>query len=87
MPREDAKHVEDLEILAGRRRGQSAGKAAVRYDDLAALVDLPSDLKSGYAAGAAPTAAEHDALVDDLHAIALHLSAVGIAVQLKRTLK
>ena len=74
--------VEKLETLDGtRRRGAVARKAAVRVEDLSALLTLPAKLKSMKAAGSTPTAAEFDALVDDVAALHAGLKAVATALQ------
>lgn len=73
---------EKLETLDGSR-GTGAGqrKAAVRIEDISALLELPKKLKSAKAAGAAPTKAEYDALVDDVTALFNRLTAVAQALQ------
>lgn len=76
------KLIEKLEVLAGTRAGPGgASGAAVRLSDLSGLLALPPTLKSAHAAGAAPTAAEFDALVDDVQALHLRLLAVAEALQ------
>lgn len=55
-----------IDTLDGSRR-QNVGRAAVRLDDLNGLLAMPETLKSEKAAGSAPTKAEFDALVGDVH--------------------
>ncbi|SFV31384.1 hypothetical protein SAMN05216456_1324 [Devosia crocina] len=64
----DARLVEDLELLVGSRaRGKS--RAAVRIEDIEALLQVPRNLRSKKAAGATVDPAEFNALVDDLTAL------------------
>lgn len=77
----DRRLVEQIETLAGTRRHDARGKAAVRLEDLGAVLQMPPRLKSARAAGAAPTKAEFDALVDDVHAIHRRLLALAEAIQ------
>jgi hypothetical protein len=72
---------EKIETLDGSRSKQNRRKAAVRLEDLAGLLALPPELKSAHAAGDAPTAAEFDALVDDVHEIQRRLTALRDALQ------
>lgn len=71
---------EKIEVLDGSRRGKNQ-KAAVRIEDLYALLQLSQRLKSAKAAGAAPTKAEFDALVDDVSHIHQRLRALSNALQ------
>ena len=77
---EDARAREDLEVLAGRRP-KAAQQSAVRVADLLPLLHLPGKLKSAPAAGAAPTKAEHDALVSDVLEVANRLKEVATLLQ------
>lgn len=79
----DRRHIEMIETLAGARRHDGAGRAAVRLDDLAGLLQVAPRLKSAKAVGASPTKAEFDALVDDVHALHRRLLAVAQALQAK----
>lgn len=58
---------EKLEVLDGSRRKTTARRAAVRIEDLQALLQVRSKLRAAKAAGATPTKAEFDALVDDMN--------------------
>ena len=60
---------ERLDKLAGTRGKAAIRKAAVTIEDLQSLLEMPLTLKSAAAAGAAPTAAEHDALVAVVEAL------------------
>lgn len=71
--------TEKLEILDGSRKNRR--RAAVRIEDVAALLELGPSLKSAHAAGSAPTKAEHDALVDDVRMLHQRLQAVQLALQ------
>lgn len=73
--------VESVEILDGRRG--SPAQAAVRLEDLRALMDLPPSLKATPAAGSTPTAAEFKALIDDVLALQIRLRAVVSALELR----
>lgn len=61
---------EKVETLTGERAG--GARRAIRNSDLATLrkIKVP-EITARYAAGAAPTKAEHDALVDDVRAMRL----------------
>lgn len=74
---------EHVEILAGRRR-RSIDEAAVRLADLDGIMQMPSRLQSAKAAGSTPTAAEHDALVQDVQMLHQHLMAIMTAIQQRR---
>lgn len=75
------RELEMLELLDGSRRKRVAPKAAVRIEDLSALLEIPPKLKSVKAAGDPPTQAEFDALVDDVHAIHRRIAAVAAVLQ------
>lgn len=77
----DPRLVEKLETLDGSRRRDAIGKAAVRLEDLQPLLELAPRLQSAKAAGATPTQAEFDALVDDVHALHRRLMAVVDVLQ------
>lgn len=79
---QDKRNQETLETLAGERRG-AARLAAVRIEDLAGLFELETRLQSSSAAGATPTAAEHDALVEDVQMLHRRLVAIMEALQTK----
>lgn len=78
----DASLREKIEVLDGSRNS-TRRRAAVRIEDAIALLQLPASLKSAAAAGAAPTKAEHDALVSDIHALHARLKEVADALQEK----
>lgn len=78
----DQKLIEKLQVLDGSRAGSQEG-SAVRHRDLAALLQLPAQLKSAKAAGGTPTAAEFNALVDDVKALHQRLQEVAAIVQSK----
>lgn len=79
---EEVRLIEDNEVLAGRR-SQQRRMAAVRIAHLDGILQLPARLQSVKAAGAAPTAAEFDALVTDVAALHTGLMAVMKALQAK----
>ena len=81
----DRRHIEMIETLAGARRHDGAGRAAVRINDLAGLLQVPARLKSAKAAGASVSVEEHNALVDDIHALHRRLVAVAQALQARTT--
>ena len=59
---------EKVETLTGERANGS--RRALRKSDLDTLAKIKvPELKGRYASGAAPTKAEHDALVDDLKSL------------------
>lgn len=81
----DNRHIEQLEILAGMRaKGESRRRQAVRIEDLAGILDLPETLQSTTVT-AAPTQAQHNALVQDLHTIHQRLTALSQALTAKLT--
>jgi hypothetical protein len=67
---------EKLEILNGDRVGRRE-KAAVRVEDMAALLQLLPDMQSSDAAADPPTQAEFNALRADLKMIHTRLKAVA----------
>lgn len=72
-----ARTIEKVEVLDGTRSRQK-GRAAVRIDDLAPLLQI-KQMQAAKAAGATPTQAEFDALLADfnaLHARLLELSQI-----------
>jgi len=69
---------EQLQALVGDRGAGREDKLAVTRDNAATLGTL--QLLSANAAGATPTAAEHNALVADLRALAAVLNAVGAKI-------
>lgn len=77
----DERLIEKVEVLDGSRSRGAKGRAAVRMDDLAGLQSLQARLQSVKAAGAAPTKAEFDALVDDVTAVFLRLRALADAIE------
>lgn len=71
---------EDLQVLVGSRaRGRS--RAAVRIEDIAALVELAPKLKSAKAEGEVVSAAEYNALVSDVAALHGVLLSIASALQ------
>ncbi|MRX32802.1 hypothetical protein [Aminobacter sp. MDW-2] len=79
--REFSDLTETVDTLAGKRP-RAAEKAAVRIEDLAGLLLLTPKIKASRA-GAAPTADEFNALVDDVKAIHDRLSTIVQALQPK----
>lgn len=77
----NSRDKEVLDLLAGRRSGKARRQAAVRVEDLAGLLELSPKLKAKKAAGATPTKAEFDALVDDVAALHRVLLIVVNAIQ------
>lgn len=76
----DDRLKEKIEVLDGSRR-KTTRRAAVRIEDVEALLQVRTKLKAVKAAGANPTGAEFDALLDDVEAILLRLVAVADALQ------
>lgn len=76
---------EKLEILDGSRRTTVAHLAAVRVQDLEAVLQIRMKLRSAKAAGPTPTKAEFDALFDDVRDIHTILVALQATLQ-KRVL-
>jgi hypothetical protein len=76
----DPKHIETLEVLAGRRGTKSSRQAAVRIADLVALLDVPPTLKSTQVSGS-PTETEHNALQADVTMLFNRLKALHDALQ------
>jgi hypothetical protein len=69
--------LERVQAAIGERRQDGTGKEAVTHDDVAGLGTLV--FKSAYVT-ATPTAAQYNALVDDLRALAAVLNAVGASI-------
>jgi len=76
----DALLRERIEALLGERP-RAMEQSAVRIADLRPILSLKPDLRSAPAAGAAPTKAEFDALVRDLHDTRQLLRAVSEALR------
>lgn len=74
---------EQLDVLDGSRGLQARGRAAVRVEDLAALLQI-QQLQSAKAAGSTPTKAEFDALVDDVHRLHARLMELSDAMRERR---
>lgn len=68
---------EKVEVLNGDR---ARPRAAVRLEDLAGLLQVPPKLQAQKAAGAAPTKAEYDKLLEDVHDLHNRLLAVAQAL-------
>lgn len=66
---------ESLETLAGNRQRGAKQKAAVRIEDLAALADMP--ILTSRTVAAAPTQAEHNALVADVRELYTRVAIVA----------
>lgn len=82
----DDRHIrEKVETLDGSRSSSPdlRQQQAVRVVDLSGLLALKTDLQSTKAAGAAPTAAEFDALVEDVHRLQARLIQVQEALSKK----
>lgn len=73
--------IEKVEVLDGSRSGGSRRRAAVRIEDLDALLQIPPRLQATKAAGATPTKAEFDALLVDVQTMQARLIAVASALQ------
>lgn len=73
---------EKLEVLDGSRT-KDRRRAAVRVEDMQALLQISSRLKSAKAGGSTPSAAEFDALVEDVHALHARLAEIAAAIQKK----
>lgn len=79
---DEARALEDLQVLVGSRaRGRT--RAAVRIEDIAALVELAPKLRSAKAEGESVSVAEYNALVGDVQAIHGALLTVAAALQEK----
>lgn len=76
----DRHQVEKLDVLDGSRNADRR-RAAIRIEDIAPLLELRPTLRAAKAAGAAPTAAEYNALVADLVDMHARLKAVVLAIQ------
>jgi hypothetical protein len=83
MAADDDQLRQRLDELDGSRR-PNKGRAAVRLDDLNGLLQLPDALKSAKAAGATPTKAEFDLLVEDATMILTKLRSVVAALRARR---
>lgn len=79
----DRKSIEKLEVLAGERGREMRAQQAVRVEDLQPMLEFSARLKAQKAAGATPTKAEFDALVDDVAKMATQLAAVAQALATK----
>lgn len=73
--------AEDFAILNGTRAGRNQTGRAVRIADVQPALEFPRNPKSAPAAGAAPTKAEFDALVADVHAIYRQMAALSDALR------
>lgn len=73
--------IEKVEVLDGSRSGGSRRRAAVRLEDLVALLQIPPRLQASKAAGATPTQAEFDALLADVQTLQTRLIAVAETLQ------
>lgn len=62
-------------------RGTDRSKRAVRLADMVPLAEFPKTQRSKKAAGATPTKAEFDALVDDVQTVFRQLSAIADALR------
>lgn len=72
--------TDTVETLAGKRR-RALGRAAVRIEDLRGMMDVAERLQSAAATGAAPTKAEHDALVRDVQMLHQALKTMATALR------
>lgn len=72
--------AERIEVLDGARP-RDRRCAAVRQEDLQGLMQVSDSLKSAKAAGALPTAAEFEALVEGVHMLHRRLIATVRALQ------
>jgi len=75
------RHLERLEILDGSRNSNRE-LAAVRVKDLMPLLQF-KQLQATAAAGAAPTKAEHDALLADVKQVVARLNEIATLLQEK----
>lgn len=78
----DTRIREQVETLDGSR-GRARERAAVRVEDLKALLQMPNRMQASKAAGAAPTKAEFDALVVEVEFLRARLYEVMQALQAK----
>jgi hypothetical protein len=81
-PRELTRSLEELGVLNGTR-GSDPSQKAVRLAEMIALLEFPPAPGSRKAAGAAPTKAEHDALVEDVHLVFRQLAALSEALRVR----
>lgn len=80
--RDIEKTVEQFGLLNGTR-GSDPSRKAVRLADMAPMLEFPAKPRSGKAAGSAPTKAEFDALVDDVHAVFRQMAALSEALRVR----
>lgn len=78
----DQLQIEKLDVLAGTRKPNEKGRAAVRFEDLEALTSYAYKLKSS-TVSAAPTAAQHNALVEDVRRLHETLQSLSKALKTK----
>ena len=71
---------EKLDILAGTRSKAAADMAAVRRQDIKPVLELPAKLQSA-PVSAAPTAADYNALHNDV--LALHTALASMSASLR----
>nr|WP_278422983.1 hypothetical protein [Brucella anthropi] len=74
--------IEKLDVLAGTRKPGEKVRAAVRFEDLDLLTSYAYKLKSG-TVSAAPTAAQHNALVEDVRHMHQTLQSLSKALKTK----
>lgn len=74
------RQIEDLEILSGSRSKNAAPLAAVRRQDLDALLAIPARLRSSQV-GAAPSQADYNALQADVADLFKALSNVSASMR------
>lgn len=84
MAGDDGIYRQLVEELDGSRRLGNKGRAAVRLADLDGLLQLPASIAAAKAAGAAPTKAEFDLLIDDVTILYTRLNAVIQALRGRR---
>ena len=75
--------LERFGVMDGTR-GTDRSKRAVRLADMAPLAEFPKSPRSKKAAGATPTKAEFDALVDDMQTVFRQLSAIADALRVRQ---
>lgn len=80
---QDRLQMEKLDVLVGERSLTMRARRAVRIEDLQPLLEIGATLKAVKAAGATPTKAEFDALVDDVARLSRQLAAAAEALRLK----
>ncbi|WWT39862.1 hypothetical protein [Microcystis phage Mwe-JY25] len=74
---------EKVDALAGERGKAMRPRAAVRIEDLSALLDIAPRVNAEPAAGATPTKAEYDALRREVVDLRRGLAAVAEALRLR----